>query len=248
MSFWAGKRVVVTGGGGFLGSRIVERVKAAGAIPFVPRSREYDLVDRAAARRLFQDAKAELVIHLAAVVGGIGANMAEPGQLLLRQPDDGRPADGGGPAAGVEKFVSVGTICAYPKFTPVPFREEDLWDGYPEETNAPYGLAKKMLLVQGQAYRQQYGFKSIYPAAGQPVRPRRQLRPGVVARHPGADQECVEAARTSPPRGGLGRRPPSREFLYVDDAAEGLVLATERYEKRRAGQSRARGSRSPSAT
>src|SRR5579864_4527016 len=159
--FWKGKRVVVTGGAGFLGSRVVERLRAAGALPFVPRSKDYNLVDGAAVKRLFQDARPELVIHGAAVVGGIGANRANPGRFFYENLMMGAQSLEEARLSGVQKFVAIGTICAYPKFTPVPFREEDLWTGYPEETNAPYGLAKKMLLVQSQAYRDQYKYNSI---------------------------------------------------------------------------------------
>lgn len=162
MSFWFKKRVLITGGSGFLGSRITKRLSSLGAEIFVPRSRDYDLVEQLAARRLFSDARPNIVIHAAAVVGGIGANLKNPGRFFYDNLIMGANTMEEARRRDVQKFVSIGTICAYPKFTPVPFKEESLWDGYPEETNAPYGLAKKMLLVHGQAYRQQYGFNSIF--------------------------------------------------------------------------------------
>ncbi len=227
MSFWTGKRVMVTGGAGFLGSRIVERVKAAGAIPFVPRSREYDLVDRNAVKRLFKDARPDLVIHAAAVVGGIGANMKNPGRFFFDNLLMGVHAMEEARLAGVQKFVSLGTICAYPKFTPVPFHEDQLWTGYPEETNAPYGLAKKMLLVQGQAYRQQYGFKSIFLLPVNLYGPGDNFDPETSHVIPALIRKCTEA-RDELQAWGTGKA--SREFLYVDDCAEAVVLAAERYE------------------
>ncbi len=163
MTFWNNKRVLVTGGAGFLGSFVVDKLKKRGCQNiFVPRSRDYNLVQMEAVKRLYKDAKPDIVIHLAAKVGGIGANRANPGKFFYETLMMGVQMMEVGRQAGVEKFVAVGTICAYPKFTPVPFKEEDLWNGYPEETNAPYALAKKMLLVQAQAYRQQYGFNSIF--------------------------------------------------------------------------------------
>ena len=162
MAFWAGKRVTVTGGGGFLGSFVVEKLRERGCREVVvPRSRDYNLVDIESVRRLYRDARPDLIIHLAARVGGIGANMKNPGSFFYDNLMMGVQLMEVGRQVGVEKLAAVATICAYPKFTPLPFKEEDLWNGYPEETNAPYGLAKKMLLVQSQAYRQQYGFDSV---------------------------------------------------------------------------------------
>ena len=223
MSFWTTKRVTITGGAGFLGREIVRLVQEEGCREvFVPRSREYDLVDGGAVRRMLDDSRPELVIHLAARVGGIGANRANPGRFFYDNLMMGvQLMEEARQAAASPKFVAVGTICAYPKFTPVPFREDDLWDGYPEETNAPYGLAKKMLLVQAQAYRQQYGFNAIYLLPVNLYGPRRQLRPGELARHPGPDHASASRRRD---RGDAaievwGDGSPTREFLYVEDAA-----------------------------
>src|SRR5882724_11049741 len=162
MTFWQNRRVTVTGGNGFLGSFVVEKLSAAGCQEiFVPRSRNYDLRDKVQTEKLFRDAKPDIFIHLAAVVGGIGANRSSPGKFFYDNAAMGINSIEAARVAGIEKFVCAGTICSYPKFTPVPFREDDLWNGYPEETNAPYGIAKKMLMVQAQAYQQQYGFNGI---------------------------------------------------------------------------------------
>ncbi|HVR87521.1 MAG TPA: GDP-L-fucose synthase [Planctomycetota bacterium] len=229
--FWKGKRVVVTGGAGFLGSRVVERLRAAGALPFVPRSKDYNLVDGAAVKRLFQDARPELVIHGAAVVGGIGANRANPGRFFYENLMMGAQSLEEARLSGVRKFVAIGTICAYPKFTPVPFREEDLWTGYPEETNAPYGLAKKMLLVQSQAYRQQYNFNSIFLLPVNLYGPGDNFDPSSSHVIPALIRKVVEAKQGGKDEievWGTGRA--TREFLYVDDCAEAIVLAAERYD------------------
>ena len=165
MSFWGTRRVVVSGGSGFLGSHVVEKLRAAGCGEIiVPRSRDYDLREKADALRLYEEARPDIFIHLAAVVGGIGANRANPGRFFCDNAAMGLHVIEAARIVGIERFVCAGTVCSYPKFTPVPFREESFWDGYPEETNAPYGLAKKMLLVQLQAYRQQYGMNGIYLA------------------------------------------------------------------------------------
>ncbi|MBI5885204.1 MAG: GDP-L-fucose synthase [Deltaproteobacteria bacterium] len=228
-----GKRVVVTGGAGFLGSFVVEKLKARGCRDiFVPRSADYDLVDRGACRRLYKDARPDVVIHLAAKVGGIGANRENPGSFFYDNLMMGVQLIEEGRLYGLKKLVALGTICAYPKFTPVPFREEELWNGYPEETNAPYGLAKKMLLVQSQAYRQQYGFNSIYLLPVNLYGPRDNFDPSSSHVIPALIKKCMDAKKAGEPFitvWGTGKA--TREFLYADDAAEGIVLATEKYEK-----------------
>ena len=228
----AGKRVMVTGGGGFLGKAVVARLQRAGVTDiFVPRSRDYDLRDRSGVDRALADGTPDVVIHLAAVVGGIGANRENPGRFFYENAIMGIQLMEAARVTGVDKFVTIGTVCAYPKFTAVPFNEDALWDGYPEETNAPYGLAKKMLLVQGQAYREQYGFDAIY------VLPVNLYGPGDnfddASSHviPALIKKCVEAREAG--RAFIdvwGTGSASREFLYVDDAAEGIVLAAERYD------------------
>jgi GDP-L-fucose synthase len=231
--FWAGKRVAVTGGAGFLGSCVVETLRGRGAAEiFVPRSQEYDLTTEEAVRRLYQDVRPRVVIHLAARVGGIGANRANPGRFFYDNLVMGALLMEYARQSGAEKFVAVGTICAYPKFTPVPFREEALWDGYPEETNAPYGLAKKMLLVQAQAYRHQYGFNAIYLLPVNLYGPGDKFDPATSHVIPAIIRKCLEAQALGEKKvtlWGTGR--PTREFLYVEDCAEGICLATERYDK-----------------
>jgi len=231
MNFWENKRVVLTGGAGFLGRVVKEQLEARGCKQIVvPRSAQCDLRKTAAIRKLYAQARPDMVIHLAAVVGGIGANRENPGKFFYDNLMMGVELMEQARQMGIPKFVAIGTICAYPKFCPVPFKEEKIWDGYPEETNAPYGLAKKMLLVQSQAYRQQYGFNSIY------LLPVNLYGPGDnfswESSHviPALIRKCVEAKE----RGeghitvwGTGRA--TREFLYVDDAARGIVLAAEKY-------------------
>jgi len=231
-SFWSGKRVCVTGGAGFLGSYVLEKLAARGAKDvFVPRIEEFDLVKPEAIHRMLDEARPDLILHLAAHVGGIGANRAHPAEFFYDNLMMGVQLIHEAWKRGVQKFVALGTVCAYPKFTPVPFREDDLWNGYPEETNAPYGLAKKMLLVQAQAYRQQYGFNTIF------LIPVNLFGPGdnfdLESSHviPALIRKCVEARDRGEPEVAVwGDGSPTREFLYVEDAAEGILLAAERYD------------------
>ena len=228
---WTGKRVTVTGGAGFLGSRVVDRLEKVGAQVFVPRSRDFDLVRYSACELVYEVARPEIVIHLAARVGGIGANRANPGKFFYDNLIMGAQMMEVGRIKGLQKFVAVGTVCAYPKFTPVPFREDDLWNGYPEETNAPYGIAKKALLVQAQAYRQQYGFNAIYLLPVNLYGPGDNFDPDTSHVIPALIRKCVEAVREGKSEIVLwGTGAPTREFLYVDDAAEGIMLAAERYD------------------
>ena len=226
------RRVMVTGGAGFLGQRVVAKLREHGAHDvFVPRSAQYDLVDRDACRRAIHESRANVVIHLAALAGGIGINMEQPGRFFFDNLMMGVQLMEEARLAGVEKFVAVGTICEYPKITPVPFNEADLWDGYPEETNAGYGLAKKMLLVQAQAYRQQYGFNAIHPLPVNLYGPGDDFDPRTSHVIPALIKKCIEARDNNVPAVPVwGDGTASREFLYVDDAAEGIVLMTERYD------------------
>ena len=226
-------RVVVTGGAGFLGSYVVAKLRARGCDSiFVPRQSDYDLVRIEDVRRLYDDAQPDLVIHLAAIVGGIGANRKNPGRYFYDNLMMGVQLMEEARLRGVKKFVATGTICAYPKFTPVPFKEDDLWNGYPEETNAPYGLAKKMMLVQSQSYREQYGFNSIFLLPVNLYGPRDNF--DLESSHviPALIRKCVEAVRSGADEivcWGTGSA--TREFLHADDCAEGILLATERYDK-----------------
>jgi len=230
---WSKERIVVTGGAGFLGGFVLEELRRRGAANIVvPRTRDYDLVEIDAVRRLYRDARPTLVIHLAARVGGIGANRDNPGKFFYDNLMMGVQLIEEGRRAGLRKLVATGTICAYPKFTPVPFKEDDLWNGYPEETNAPYGLAKKMLLVQSQAYRQQYGFNSIvlFPVNLYGPNDNFDLRTSHVI--PALIRKFVEARERGEKQVTVwGTGSPSREFLHARDAAEAIVLAAEKYDK-----------------
>jgi GDP-L-fucose synthase len=227
-----GKRVVVTGGAGFLGSFVVEQLRARGAGEiFVPRSRDYDLVEMSAVRKLYDDTRPELVIHLAAQVGGIGANRKNPGKYFYDNLMMGVQLIEEGRRRGLAKLVATGTICAYPKFAPIPFEETDLWNGYPEETNAPYGLAKKMLLVQSQAYRDQYGFNSVVVFPVNLYGPRDNFDYESSHVIPAMIRKIEDAIRADASEVVLwGDGTPTREFLYVEDAAEGILAAVERYD------------------
>jgi GDP-L-fucose synthase len=255
MSFFQNRRILVTGGAGFLGAFVVEKLRECGCKNiFIPRSKDYDLVEMKDVRRLYRDATPDIVIHLAGRVGGIGANLANPGKFFYDNLMIGVQMMEVGRQVGIEKFVAVGTICAYPKFAPIPFKEEDLWNGYPEETNAPYGLAKKILLVQAQAYRQQYGFNAIYLLPVNLYGPRdnfdsesSHVIPALIYKFIKAQREAsskqkavgsnsaysiVPTSYSAPPSvviWGTGKA--TREFFYVEDAAEGILLAAEHYNK-----------------
>jgi len=232
MSFWSQKRVVVTGGAGFLGSFVVEQLRMKGCQNiFVPRSKDYDLVRMDAVNQLYRDTTPDMVIHLAARVGGIGANQANPGRFFYDNLVMGAQLIEVGRQRALKKFVALGTICAYPKFAPIPFREDDIWNGYPEETNAPYGLAKKMMLVQSQAYREQYGFNSIvlFPVNLYGPRDNFDLETSHVI--PALIRKCVTAKEEGRSILALwGDGSPTREFLYVEDAADGILRAAEFYD------------------
>jgi GDP-L-fucose synthase len=226
------KRICVTGGAGFLGSFLIERLKDRGVRDvFVPTIEEYDLVQPEAVRRMLDNSRPEVIFHLAAQVGGIGANREHPAEFFYNNLMMGTQLMHEAWRRGVEKFVALGTVCAYPKFTPTPFQEENLWNGYPEETNAPYGLAKKMLLVQAQAYRQQYGFNAIFLLPVNLYGPRDNFNPASSHVIPALILKCLEAKRRGDDHIDVwGTGSASREFLYVEDAAKGIVLAAERYD------------------
>ena len=233
MSYLAGKRVTVTGGHGFLGGYVIARLKETGCREVAaPRRADYDLVDGAAVKRLYKDTRPDVVIHLAAVVGGIGYNRENPGRFFYENLMMGVQMMEQGRLAGMEKFVALGTVCAYPKFTPAPFREDDIWNGYPEETNAPYGLAKKMMLVQAQAYRQQYGTNAIFLLPANLYGPGDHFDPRVSHVIPALIKKVYDAKeRGEPSIEAWGTGTATREFLYVADAAEGIVLAAEKYNR-----------------
>ena len=227
-------RYMVTGSAGFLGSHLCAKMRAGGiseADIFVPKIEDFDLTQPESVERLYRQAKPDVVIHLAAQVGGIGANQANPGRYFYANMAMGLHLIEGARVHGIKKFVQIGTICAYPKFTPVPFKEEDLWSGYPEETNAPYGIAKKALLVMCQAYRQQYGTNAIYLLPVNLYGPRDNFDPASSHVIPALIRKCVEAKRAGADHiTAWGTGSASREFLYVDDAAEGILLATQKYD------------------
>src|SRR5271154_5754507 len=233
MSFWEKRRGVLSGGNGFLGSFVVEKLRAAGCREIsTPHSSEYDLREKSEALQLYKELRPDIFIHLAAVVGGINANRKSPGRFFYENAAMGLNAIEAGRIAGLEKIVCAGTICSYPKFTPVPFREENFWNGYPEETNAPYGLAKKMLLVQLQAYREQYGFNGIYLAPVNLYGPRdnSDLENSHVI--PALIRKCWEAKQSRAEEIlAWGAGTATREFLYVEDAADAIVRASEMYAK-----------------
>jgi len=230
-SFFKNRRVVVTGGAGFLGGYVVEGLKNRRCAEIlVPEIERYDLVRLEDIKRMYDDMEPDIVIHLAAVVGGIGANRRHPGEFFYKNLMMGVQLMEEGRIRQIEKFTAVGTVCAYPKFTPVPFKEDDLWNGYPEETNAPYGLAKKMLLVQSQAYRAEYGFNSIFLLPVNLYGPRDNFDPASSHVIPALIKKFVEAVESgsgSVECWGTGKV--SREFIYAADAAEGILLATDRY-------------------
>lgn len=236
-SFWKNKRVIVTGGGGFLGSFVIEKLKERGATDiFIPRKKDYDLTQREAIERLYVDAlkgvdvKDVVIIHLAANVGGIGANREHPAEFFYDNMIMGVELMHHAYKHGVGKFIATGTVCAYPKFTPVPFKEDDIWNGYPEETNAPYGLAKKMMLVQAQTYRQQYGFNAIYLLPVNLYGPRDNFNLQTSHVIPALIRKAVEAGERGDKELQVwGDGSPTREFLYVEDAADGIVTAAEKY-------------------
>jgi GDP-L-fucose synthase len=230
-SFWADRRVCVTGGAGFLGSFIVEKLRERKTKEiFIPTIEKYDLVQLESIKQMLDDSKPDVILHLAAQVGGIGANQAHPADFFYDNLMMGVQLMHQAWLRKIEKFVALGTVCAYPKFTPVPFKEDDLWNGYPEETNAPYGLAKKMLLVQAQAYRQQYGFNAIFVLPVNLYGPRDNFRPESSHVIPALIRKCVEARIADQDEIVVwGDGSPTREFLYVEDAAEAILLAAERY-------------------
>jgi GDP-L-fucose synthase len=230
--YWKDRRVTVTGGSGFLGSFVIEKLRERGVQEiFVPRSHEFDLRTHSGVRRLLDEARPDVIIHLAALAGGIGANRERPAEFFYDNLMMGVPLMHAAWEKGVGKFVAIGTICAYPKLTPIPFQEENLWDGYPEETNAPYGLAKKMLLVQAQAYREQYGYNAIYLLPVNLYGPRDNFNLETSHVIPALIRKCIEAQESGDEQVVLwGDGSPTREFLFAPDAAEGIVSAAEQYD------------------
>ncbi|HVE80866.1 MAG TPA: GDP-L-fucose synthase [Candidatus Dormibacteraeota bacterium] len=232
MAFWQGKKVLVTGGSGFLGSHVVEKLKAGGAEVIAPSHADYDLVHEDQIKKMYADHPCDMVIHLAAKVGGIGANREHPGSFMYDNLMMGTQLIHHAYLNKIPKFVALGTVCAYPKFAPIPFKEDDLWNGYPEETNAPYGLAKKMMLVQSQGYREEYGYNSIFLLPVNLYGPRDNFNPASSHVIPALIKKCVDAIEAGDDEiVGWGDGSPTREFLYVDDAVEGILLAAEKYDK-----------------
>jgi GDP-L-fucose synthase len=230
--FWQNKTVLVTGGHGFLGSYVCKALETAGAKVIAPTHAQYDLVDPDQVVAMYKDNPADMVIHLAAVVGGIGINREHPGSFFYDNLMMGVQLIEYSRQASIPKFIALGTVCAYPKYTPVPFKEDDLWDGYPEETNAPYGLAKKMMLVQSQAYRQEYDYNSIFLLPVNLYGPRDNFNPESSHVIPALIKKCVDAVEANSPFIEVwGDGSASREFLYVEDAAEGILAAAEKYNK-----------------
>lgn len=231
--FWSSQRVCVTGGAGFLGSYIIEKLqqRAAGEI-FIPKIEDYDLTDPQSIKRMLDDSSPTIILHLAAQVGGIGANREHPAEFFYNNLMMGVQLMHQSWQRRVGKFVALGTVCAYPKFTPIPFKEDDIWNGYPEETNAPYGLAKKMLLVQAQSYRQQYGYNAIFLLPVNLYGPRDNFDPNSSHVIPALIRKCIEAREAGEKEVVVwGDGSPSREFVYAEDAAEGILLAAEKYNK-----------------
>ena len=230
--FWKNKKVLVTGGHGFVGSHLVARLNKLGADVIAPTQVDYDLVDGNQVRKMYDENPCELVIHLAAVVGGIGTNREHPGKFFYENLMMGTQLLHEAWKKGIPKFVAVGTICAYPKFAPIPFKEKDLWDGYPEETNAPYGLAKKMMLVQSQGYREEYGYNSIFLLPVNQYGPGDNFDPASSHVIPALIKKCVDAVESGAESIEVwGDGTPTREFLYVKDTAEAIILAAEKYNK-----------------
>ncbi len=230
--FWQGRKVLVTGGHGFLGSHLVEKLNGLEAKVVAPTREEYDLIDGDQVRKMYVENMADIVIHLAATVGGIGANREHPGKFFYENLMMGAQLLHEAYTHKIRKFVAIGTVCAYPKNTPIPFKEDDLWNGYPEETNAPYGLAKKMMLVQSQGYREEYDYNSIFLLPVNQYGPRDNFDLKTSHVIPALIRKCIEAAESGAKTVEVwGDGSPTREFLYVEDTVEGILLAAEKYDK-----------------